>query len=82
VVVAAMLTVAGETVMEVRVTTGGGGAGTVIAAVPLTPLTVAVTVVEPDASAVASPAELIVATAGFEDTQAAVAVTTAVEPSL
>jgi hypothetical protein len=80
VVVAAMLTVAGETVMEVRVTTGG--AGTVIAAVPLTPLTVAVTVVEPDASAVASPAELIVATAGFEDTQAAVAVTTAVEPSL
>jgi hypothetical protein len=41
-----------------------------------------VTVVEPELSAVASPAALMVATAGFEDTQAALAVTFAVEPSL
>jgi hypothetical protein len=82
VVIAAMLTVAGETVMEVRVTTGGGGAGTVMAALPPTPLTMAVTLVEPEASAVARPAVLMVATAGFEDTQAAVVVTSAVEPSL
>jgi hypothetical protein len=76
---AAMLPVAGETAMEVRVATG---TGTVTVALALTPLRVAVTVAEPEASAVARPAELTVATAAFEVVQDAVAVTFAVEPSL
>jgi hypothetical protein len=73
--------VGGVTAIDVTVT-GGGGCGTVTAAVALTPLTVAVTVVEPVVSAVASPAALMLATAGFEDTQVALVVTFAVEPSL
>lgn len=75
----AMLVAAGVTAMEVRVATG---AETVTAAVALTPVRVAVTVVEPVVSAVASPAALMFATAGFEDTQVALVVTFAVEPSL
>jgi hypothetical protein len=76
----AILAVAGVTAIEVSVATG---AGTVrVAALLLMPLTVAVTVVEPVVSAVASPAALMLATAGFEDTQVALVVTFAVEPSL
>ena len=74
-----MEAVGGVTARDLRVTTG---AGTVMAAVPLTPLTVAVTVVEPEASAVASPAGVMVATVVVEEVQVAVAVTFAVEPSL
>jgi hypothetical protein len=55
---------------------------TVSVAVPLTPLIEAVTVVEPVATAVASPDEPIVATEGLTAVQFAVAVTSAVEPSL
>jgi hypothetical protein len=76
-----MVAVGGVTAIDVTVT-GGGGCGTVTAAVPLTPVMVAVTVVEPELSAVASPAALMLATAGFEDTHAALVVTSAVEPSL
>jgi hypothetical protein len=74
-----MLGVGGVTAIDARVL---GGAGTVRVAVPLMPLTVAVMVIEPVATAVARPDELIVATAALEDAQAAVAVTSAVEPSL
>lgn len=75
-----MLAEAGVTAIEVSVATG---AGTVrVAALLLMPLKVAVTVVEPELSAVASPAALMVATAGFEDTHVALVVTFAVEPSL
>ena len=55
---------------------------TVNVAVPLTPLRVAVTALEPAATAVAIPDELIVATAVFADVQLAVALTFAVEASL
>jgi hypothetical protein len=75
-----MVAVGGATAIDVTVT--GGACDTVTAAVPLTPVRVAVTVVEPELNAVASPAALMVATAWFEDTQAALAVTFAVEPSL
>jgi hypothetical protein len=51
-------------------------------ALPLTPLTVAVTVAEPAAVAVARPAALIVATAADAIDQVAEGVTSAVEPSL
>jgi hypothetical protein len=44
--------------------------------------TVAVTVVEPAATAVASPDEVMVATFAFASVQVAEAVTSAVEPSL
>jgi hypothetical protein len=79
VVFAAMLAVAGKTAMEVRV---AAGTGTVTFALALTPFRVAVTVAEPDASAVARPAEVMVAIAGIEEVQDTVAVTFAVEPSL
>ncbi len=55
---------------------------TVSVAVPLTPLTAAVTIVEPAATAVASPVELTVATAVFAAVQLAVELIFAVEPSL
>ena len=73
----AMLGAAGVTAIEVSVF-----AVTVSAAVPLTPPTVAVTVLMPGVREVAMPAELTVATAVFELIQIAVLVTTAVEPSL
>jgi hypothetical protein len=72
-----MLIAAGVTAIDVSVF-----AFTVSAAVPLTPLKVAVIVVVPDATAVARPAALIVATPALELAQVAVPVTTAVEPSL
>ena len=76
----AILAVAGVTAIEATV---AAEAGTVrVAALLLMPLMVAVTVVEPVVSAVASPAALMLATAGFEDTQLALVVTFAVEPSL
>ena len=49
---------------------------------PVTPLSEAATVVAPEATAVTSPVELIVATAGAATVQLAVAVTSPVEPSL
>jgi hypothetical protein len=55
---------------------------TLSVAVPLTPLSEAVTAVEPRATAVASPFELMVATAAVATVQLAVAVTSAVELSL
>jgi hypothetical protein len=57
-------------------------AATLSVVVALTPLSEAVTVVEPAATPVARPAELIVATAAFAADQLADAVTFAVEPSL
>lgn len=59
-----------------------GEAGTVMAALPLTPFMVAVMVAEPVATAVASPEEFIVAIVALELVQATVAVTSAVELSL
>jgi hypothetical protein len=55
---------------------------TLSAALPLTPLKEAVTVVEPAATPVASPAALITAAAVVELVQVTVEVITAVEPSL
>jgi hypothetical protein len=55
---------------------------TLSAAVPLTPLSVAVMVLEPAVAPVAKPDELTVATAVFEVVQVAVDVTFAVAPSL
>jgi hypothetical protein len=75
-----MLGEAGVTAMDEIV--GGGAAVTVSAAVPLMPLTVAVTVLDPAATPIASPAALIVATVVPELVQVAVEVTFAVEPSL
>jgi hypothetical protein len=74
-----MLAVAGETVIEVSVLAAGV---TVRVAFPLTPSTVAVTVVEPAATPVAFPDALMVATFELVSVQAADAVTLAVEPSL
>jgi hypothetical protein len=74
-----MLGVAGVTAIEESVMTG---AVTVNAAVPLMPLTVAVTVLDPATTPVASPAALIVATVALELVQVAFEVTFAVEPSL
>jgi hypothetical protein len=76
---AATLALGGETAIDVTVFVA---AGTVSVAIPAMPLTEAVMVVEPAAIAVASPAELIVATAAFAAVQLAIAVTLAVEPSL
>ena len=56
--------------------------GTVRVAVPLTPLRVAVIVVEPGATAVAIPDALTVAKARFEEDQLTVELTFAAEPSL
>jgi hypothetical protein len=74
-----MLIAPGDIAIEVRVFTA---TGTVTLALPLTPSRVAVMVAEPEDCAVASPAELIFATAAFEVVQATVAVTSAVELSL
>jgi hypothetical protein len=76
---AIMLGLAGVTEIPVTVL---AAAVTVKVATPLIPFIEAVTVVEPAASAVASPAELIVATAAFASVHVAVDVTFAVEPSL
>ncbi len=74
-----MVAVAGVMAMEASV-----AAGTVTArfALPLTPLRVAVTLAEPEARAVARPAELIFATTAFDVVQDTVAVTFSVELSL
>ena len=77
-----MLDVAGVTVTELSVFGGGGGAVTARVAVPLTPLSEAVMVAEPAASAEASPAGLIFAVAALEEVHAAELVTSAVELSL
>lgn len=63
-----------ETAVRVRVT--------VSVAAPSTPVKDAVTVVEPAATPVASPAAFTVATAGLDEVQVAVAVTSAVVLSL
>jgi hypothetical protein len=76
------LAVAGFTTIEVSVTGGGAGVATVNVAVPVVPAMVAVMLVDPAASAIASPPGLIVATVGVPLAQVAVAVTSAVEPSL
>jgi hypothetical protein len=72
-----MLGAAGVTAIDVSVF-----AVTVSAAIPLTPPTVAVTVLMPGVREVARPAALTVATAVFELVHVAVLVRTAVEPSL
>ena len=71
----AMVGVAGVTEMEVRIGV------TVSVAVPVTPLRVAVMVVEPAATPVARPAATV-ATAGLALVQVAVAVTFPIVPSL
>lgn len=76
---AAMLAVAGETAIEVRVAVAPL---TVRLAAPLTPLSDAVTVAVPEATPVASPAELTVAVAELELVQVTLEVTSAVELSL
>jgi uncharacterized membrane protein len=50
--------------------------------VPLTPLSEAVTAVEPEATPVASPLEFTLASVGVATVQPAVALTSAVDPSL
>jgi len=75
----AMVSIAGVTAMEVRVF---GAAETVRSALPLTPSRVAVTVVEPAASAVTMPEAVIFAIAGLVSVQVADAVTSWLEPSL
>jgi hypothetical protein len=74
-----MLVEAGVTAIDFRT---GATVATVSVAVPLTPLRVAVMALEPAATAVASPEELIVATAVFAEVQVAVVPTFPVEPSL
>lgn len=74
---AATLAVAGETAIAVSVF-----AVTASVAVPLTPPTEAVIVVEPMATPVAKPAALMVAAETVELDQAAVEVTLPVDPSL
>jgi hypothetical protein len=74
-----MLAVLGVIAIETSVFTA---APTASVAVPLTPLSDAVIVVEPAATPVASPAKFTVATAAVELVQLAVVVTFAVEPSL
>lgn len=61
---AVMLAVAGETAIEVIVT---AGAVTVSVAVAVIPFAVALMVVEPAATPVANPVELIVAAAVFDE---------------
>ena len=75
----AMLGAAGVTAMELRV---GAVAVTVMAAVPLIPLSDAVIVVDPDATPLARPAVLMVATAVLALTHVTVVVMFFVEPSL
>ena len=59
-----------------------GAPATVSVALPVMVSRLAVTVVEPAATAVASPDEVMVATFAFVSVQLAVVVTSAVEPSL
>jgi len=73
----AKLAVLGVTAMDVTAV-----AVTVSVALPLTPLRAACTVVDPAATPVASPAELMVATEALPVVQVAVDVTFAVELSL
>jgi hypothetical protein len=75
-----MLAGAGVTAMEESV--GAGGAVTVSAAVPFTPVSVAVMVVDPAATAVERPAALMVAVAVLELVHVAFDVTFAVDPLL
>jgi hypothetical protein len=75
----AMVAVVGVTAMEAMVFVT---AETVRSALPLTLSRVAVTVVDPAASAVTMPEAVIFATAGLVSVQAADAVTSWVEPSL
>jgi hypothetical protein len=72
-----MFAVPGDTAIAVTVL-----AVTVSEALPLIPLRVAVTVVDPTATHVANPPEPIVATPVFPVVHFAAEVTTAVEPSL
>jgi hypothetical protein len=74
-----MLAVAGVTAMDESVFVA---AVTVSAAVPITPLNDAVTVLDPAATADAIPEALIVAVAVLELVHAAVVLTFAVEPSV
>ena len=74
-----MVAVAGETAMEASVF---AGVAMVRVAVPLSAPMVAVTVVEPAATAVAIPAAVMVATLPFASVQVAEEVTSAVVPSL
>lgn len=76
---ARMLAVAGVTAIAVRVF---AGAETVMLALPLRPPMVAVMVVEPAASAVATPEAVIFATFALASDQVADAVTSWEEPSL
>ena len=76
---AVILATAGVTAIDESVF---AAAVTVNAAVPLTPLIVAVTVLDPVATPVASPAELMVAAAVLELAQVALEVTFAVVPLL
>jgi hypothetical protein len=69
----------GDTAIAVTVF---AAAVTLSAAVPLTPLSEAVMVLEPAVAPVAKPDELTVATAALEDVQVAADVTFAVELSL
>jgi hypothetical protein len=74
-----MVAVAGETAMEASVF---AGAAIVRVAVPLSAPMLAVTVVEPAATPVAIPDEVMVATFASASVQVAEEVTSAVEPSL
>jgi hypothetical protein len=74
-----MLGFAGVTAIDERVAVV---VETVRVAVPLTPLTIAVMVVDPAATPVARPAALMVATFVFALTHVAVEVTFFVDPSL
>jgi hypothetical protein len=73
-----MLALGGATAIDVSVTVPV----TPSDALPVIPLSDAVTAVEPAASPVARPLEFIVATAGVATAQVAVALTLAVEPLL
>ena len=76
---AKMLAVAGETAIAVTVF---AGVETFSVALPLTPLSVAVTVVEPAAIAFTSPVEVTVATVWLAAVHVTDELTFAVEPSL
>lgn len=75
----ATLAVAGVIAMELTV---GALADTVSVALALSPLSEAVTVADPAATAVAMPLALTVATDVLEDAHVVADVTSAVEPSL
>ena len=73
---------AGVTEMDESVGGGGVVLETVSAALPVTPLSVALIVAEPAATPVASPEALMVATAVLEEVHATLEVRLAVVPSL